>query len=129
MINSKPSGETDGSTPVEEVIRPESLKLIAELLDELGPEGVDALNKLELAARDLRLVAGSDPKLLPALERAEQLSQVKGVLKKILEVATGATDTLAKPIIAVRSLGETALIRNAGAQNTIPEQKKNSPTV
>ena len=126
MINSKPLGETDGSPPVGEKLEPETLELIALLLDELGPEGVDALSRLELAARDLRLVAGSDPKLLPALERADQLSQVKVVLKKILDAATGASDAVSKPIAAARSLGGAAMSVLPGGQKPIPEQKTDS---
>lgn len=109
MIKPRSSIETGRSEPVPQKTAPDSLEISAEVLRQLGPNGVDAIKSIRLAARDLRLAASSDPALVHGLERADQLDQVRRTLEALLDQATGDAS-----VTTLHGIGETAL-------RTIPE--------
>lgn len=111
MIKPRSSVETGRSQPVQDELEPDSLKFTAEMLSQLGPNGVDALKSIGLAARDLRLAASADPTLVHGLERADQLDRVKEALEALLGQATNEVSAA-----ALHGIGETAL-------RTSPEQE------
>lgn len=122
MSNGIVSHETGEEQPEREGLGPETLALIAQFLDELGPTGTNAVRNIKLAEHDLRVVAATDTRFIHALDRADQLSQVRIALEKIFGLAAETTDALARPIAGIRSLGEAALNRVP-----IPRQNKNEP--
>lgn len=110
MIKPRSSIETGRSEPVPQETAPDSLEFTAEVLRQLGPNGVDAIKNIRLAARDLRVAASSDPALVHGLERADQLDQVRRVLEALLNQATDEVS-----MATLHGMGETAL-------RHIPEQ-------
>jgi len=62
--------------------------------DELEPDPLEFINTaMTLAARDLRIAASVDPKLLPLLERADQLDLARRKAREHLgEKALSATE-------------------------------------
>lgn len=111
MSNGIVSHETGREQPEPEELTPETLALIARFLDELGPGGTNAVKNIRLAEHDLRVVAATDTRFIHALDRADQLAQVRVALEKIFGLAADTTDALAKPIAGLRSLGGQALDR------------------
>lgn len=103
MTESDPSGE---QTPDHESEEPESLRLLNELVEKLGPDGVNALQNIALAERDLRNASTVDPGLTHALDRADHLMQVRFALEQLLnraEVFVNTNEAL------THMLGEAAI--------------------
>lgn len=107
MINGDSSSDRGRISPEPEKSEPDSLEFIAGMPDKLGA----AIKSIELSERDLRIIASRDPaKFAYAMDRADQLAQVRLMLGDLLEQAQGAIgmDARIEPVIT-HALGSAAV--------------------
>lgn len=109
MTTGDSSSETGGPQPEQEELSPEAVTFIAEFLESLGPDGVDALKNIELAERDLRTISSFDPRLIHALDRADHLLHVRVALREFLARAAETLDNHTPTKTLVHALGDAAI--------------------
>lgn len=102
-------GEQGVHTPDHETTEPDSFGFLVELVEKLGPNGVDALHNIALAERDLRNASTADPGLRHALERADSLMQVRFALEQLLKQAEIAVEDKVPNEILAHTLGGAAI--------------------
>ena len=107
MSNGISLGEAHESEPGREGSEPTIFDLIANILDELGPNGADIFKDIQLGERDLRTIA-RDPKYFHALERADKLTEAREALQGQLQRLSEWLEQ-ERAVQDMRELGSVAL--------------------
>ena len=107
MSNGISLGEEREREPVREESEPDVFDLIADIIEQIGPEGADIFKELRLGERDLRTIA-RDPKYFHALERADKLTEAREALQEQLQ-RLGEWVEQERTVRDLRDLGNVAL--------------------